>query len=76
MTAVYARTSPFLEGIKEFGGKVEITEVTDLFKEGGLNGQKGRYEGDEKLRKLDLSNFDKDSNQGKLSSFKIKDYSK
>ena len=69
MTAVYARRPPFHQEleIKEFGGKVDSTEAADFLKEGGSNGQKGRYEGDEKLRKLDLSNFDKESNQGELS---------
>ena len=69
MTAVYARRPPFHQEleIEEFGGKVDNTEAADFLKDGGLNGQKGRYKGDEKLRKLDLSNFDKESNQGELS---------
>lgn len=73
LTAVYARRPPFLQEleIQEFGGKVDVTEAADFLKQGGLNGPKGRDESDEKLRKLDFSNFDKESTQGESNSFNV-----
>ena len=73
LTAVYARRPPFLQEleVQEFGGNVDVTEAVDFLKQGGLKGPKGRDENDEKLRKLDFSNFDKDSTQGESNSFYI-----
>ena len=73
MTAVYARRPPFLQEleIQDFDGNVDVTEAVDLLKQGGLKGPKGPDVSDEKLRKLDFSNFDKESNQGESNSFNI-----
>ena len=60
---MYARRPPFLQEleIQDFRGNVDVTEAADFLKQGGLKGPKGQNESDEKLRKLDLSNFDKES---------------